>query len=1297
MPASVSKPHPFRTVRAATAAAFAFCLAVLLAAPAQAQLPQTRLYAVFPPGGQVGTSFDLAITNGADLDEVDHLAFSHPGIQAVPKVREANGAKTPVPNTFVVTIAPDVPSGVYEVRAGGLYGMSNPRAFVVGTRKEGQETEPNNSVPQATAMELETVMNGRSNSGADVDYYKFQARQGQRVLAVCQAEPIDSRMSATLEFYDSQGRRLDYSYNRFDRAPLCDVKIPADGEYFVKIYDFVYGGGNDHFYRLTVHTGPHIDFIVPPAGLPGSKGQYTLYGRNLPGGAPTDIRLDDHTLEKLEVEIALPENAATLDRRLPVDSIQSGVDGVRYTLKTPAGESNAVLVPFASSPVVLEAEPNNTPDKAQRISAPGEFAGQFQQVADIDYIEFEAKAKDVFWINVFSERMGTPADPFVVLEQVTKNQDGSESAKRLTAQDDYTTNLAQNYFDTLTDDPVFKFQAPADGVYRISLRDRYFESRGDPRLAYRVAIQRPEPDFRLVALPVAPMNGQNNNIAAPWSIGLRKGDNFSIQVLAHRRDGFSHAIEVWAEGLPDGVTCKGATIGPNQTSAPLIFTAAENAKAWSGEIRVVGRTRFEDPVKAQAAAAAQTALKAAQEAASKAGAILAEAASAAKQAEQVKLAAEQKAAADAQIAQQAAQAKTAADKRAAESAATAKQTADVPELLAKQAADAVAASQAAVKQATAAQQALAQKPRTPELDAALTAASKATEVAEFAVAQAMKVAQAAAAEQVVQTAAAAKAAAEQQAAAAKALEAASAAAKVSETARTAAVEKYNQAVSALQAAQTAKAESDQKLAAAAQAAKDAEAAYQATVRELVHDARPGTIVWNGDQNVRAVSRISHSLGLSVMEEVAPFQVTTDVFRVKANQGRQILIPVRLAKRNGFDNNVALAFTGQPKNVKVENKAIEKGKTEELLRVFIENNAPPGVYTLHLQAQGQVAYRRNPQKAERAQAAQAEAEKLAAAAAEEAKQAAAARDEAGKKAAADAESLKQAVAAQQTAEKKLAETTAAVNKAAAEKTKTDQAVAAAQAALKTAQEQLASARKAAEAAPEKADLKTAAESASKAVADAEAAAKQTAEKQTAATAGLATAQTQQKQAQKALNAATDAVKKAEAAAKTSAAAKAQAEAAAKAAEEKSKAAAAAKAEAEKAAKAAADAAKPKNVNVYPPSTPIIVEIAPAPVKLAASVPNGGALKRGAKVDVKVTVERINGFAGPVTLQLPLPPGLSGLSAEPVTVLADQKEGVLTIHAAADAPEGELANVVVRATADFNGEAAVDQPITIKVSK
>ncbi|MGH7129330.1 MAG: hypothetical protein ACREIV_12230, partial [Planctomycetaceae bacterium] len=291
---------------------------------------------------------------------------------------------------------------------------------------------------------------------------------------------------------------------------------------------------------------------------------------------------------------------------------QAGLDAVTYVLDTPAGKSNPVLIYLTDEPVALEQEPNDSPDKSQTLAVPGEVAAQFSQRGDVDVFAFEAKAGEVYYIEVYGHRIASDADPYFVLDQITKSAEGVEITKRITTQDDGNTNLAQNVFDTRTDDPVFRFQAPADGTCRLTVHDRYHESRGNAGLLYRLSVRKEDPDFRLVILPTQPVQNGGQGQGS-WAIGLRKGDNFAARVFAFRRDGFNGTIDLWADGLPQGVACPGASIGPDADSADLIFTAAADAPQWAGAIKVFGKARVEDPQMARAVQSAEAALKTARE------------------------------------------------------------------------------------------------------------------------------------------------------------------------------------------------------------------------------------------------------------------------------------------------------------------------------------------------------------------------------------------------------------------------------------------------------------------------------------------------------------------------------------------------------------------------------------------------------------------------------------------------------------------------------------------------------------
>jgi len=636
--------------------------AAVWAAPVLAQLPQARLNTIFPLGGQRGTTLEVTLGTGVDLDEASTLYFSHPGITAVPKTVVVEGKPPqPVPGVFVVTIAADVPVGVYDIRARSLYGLSNPRSFSVGALKETTEEatakavvdaataaaakakealdkepanealkkakadadalvakagQPNITFDKATPIELNLVVNGRSEAAADIDWYKVTAKAGQRILAELKCKNIDSRMEGTLELYTAAGRKIVQRRTLGRVEPLIDFTAPADGDYLIKVYDFVYAGGPEYPYRLTVHTGPHIDFVLPASGLPNTNAAYTVYGRNLAGGQPSTVKAaDGRVLEQLQVQIPLPADPTQLDPadQLPPD--EAGVDGIKWSLTTPAGVSNPVTIYFASAPTALEVEPNNTPDKAQKLAVPVEITGQFQTRGDIDLYQFDAKPGDVYWIEVFGQRSGSSADPVLIVDQVGKDDKGVEKLTRVTALDDTPTNISQavgpTLFNTATDDPVFRFAAGAEATYRITLRDRADGgTHGDPSCIYRLSIRKETPDFRLVTLPTAPTADPNLQ-AGIWDLGVRKGDNAHLIVMAFRRDGFNGVIDITVEGLPAGVTCPGASIGPGLTAAHLVFSATEQAAEWQGAIRILGKGRFDVPELVKAVADAEVAQKAA--------------------------------------------------------------------------------------------------------------------------------------------------------------------------------------------------------------------------------------------------------------------------------------------------------------------------------------------------------------------------------------------------------------------------------------------------------------------------------------------------------------------------------------------------------------------------------------------------------------------------------------------------------------------------------------------------------------
>lgn len=591
-----------RALRRWIGTALVSALGLATAGLCQAQgpgLPTARLTSVFPPGGQRGTTVEVTIL-GSDLEDAN-LQFSDPGITAAPKTTEPGLGQAdpqPVPGTFLVTIKPEAKLGVHDVRAVGKYGISTPRAFVVGSLPETVETEPKNKMADALPVTVGSTINGRSNTTADQDYFKFTAQKGQRLTFDCWAYRIDSRMDATLVLFDSQGAEVARNRDTNRSDPLLDVVIPADGEYYLLVYDFLYGGSNDHFYRVTVSAAPYIDFVMPPVGQAGTLAKFTLYGCNLPGSRPSTVMVEGKPLEMLEVQVQMPGDAALgeLAWVADVEPGESGMDGIEYHLDSPQGPSNAVLLGITSSPVIVEQEGNNTPEQAQRVTAPCEICGQFNPRRDEDWYTFEAKKGDSFWIEVYSERLGEPTDPFLLVQQVTKDAAGKEDVKELKVLDD-TAQAAKTATAVLsigTEDPAYQFVAPADGMIRILVRNLYYTATGDPRHIYRLAIRPPKPDFRLLAVPrTTPDNATANqvkpNVHSPV---LRRGGSEIVDIYLYRRDGFEGSVVVNAVGLPAGVSAEPLTILAGQNGGELVLTAADNAAPFRGTFEVAGSAKI---------------------------------------------------------------------------------------------------------------------------------------------------------------------------------------------------------------------------------------------------------------------------------------------------------------------------------------------------------------------------------------------------------------------------------------------------------------------------------------------------------------------------------------------------------------------------------------------------------------------------------------------------------------------------------------------------------------------------------
>jgi hypothetical protein len=251
---------------------------VAVAARVRAELPLARLTAVFPAGGQAGATVEVTLS-GQDLDEVTRLHFARPGITAKPKTTAAGVAE---PGKFLVTIDAGVPAGLYDLRAIGRFGITNPRTFEVGAAPEITGKPGNTSTAAAIEVRLGLAIHAQADANAK-QYFRVALEQGQRAFIEAATARIDSKLEAVIVVSDAAGRELAQSRHG---APV-EVTAASDGNYFVAVHDVLYRGGPEYFYRLAVSGEP----ASQPAGSlrwPVPSAAAFLFPSTLPVATPSE-------------------------------------------------------------------------------------------------------------------------------------------------------------------------------------------------------------------------------------------------------------------------------------------------------------------------------------------------------------------------------------------------------------------------------------------------------------------------------------------------------------------------------------------------------------------------------------------------------------------------------------------------------------------------------------------------------------------------------------------------------------------------------------------------------------------------------------------------------------------------------------------------------------------------------------------------------------------------------------------------------------------------------------------------
>ncbi len=312
--------------------------------------------------------------------------------------------------------------------------------------------------------------------------------------------------------------------------------------------------GND---LLVNRTGGIIDFAPPTAGKYMIKVNDLVYQ----GGAEYFYRL---AIQEVAAEVPAPRQPS------------------------PARVSSMSWPPvgLAATPAGKESEPNNEHYEAQKITLPCDLSGGFFPAADVDTFEFTAKKGEVWWVEVASERLGLPTDPFVLVQQVTKQGD-RETFTDVAELYDIKPPLKVSSNGYSYDGPPYNAGSPdvlgkveikADGTYRLQVRDLFGGTRDEPSNVYRLIVRKAQPDFSLAAWAVHMTLRNGDRAAFSKPMALRAGGAMVMEVAVIRRDGFDGDIELAMDGLPAGVSASGLKIPAGKTVGQIVISADESAK-----------------------------------------------------------------------------------------------------------------------------------------------------------------------------------------------------------------------------------------------------------------------------------------------------------------------------------------------------------------------------------------------------------------------------------------------------------------------------------------------------------------------------------------------------------------------------------------------------------------------------------------------------------------------------------------------------------------------------------------------
>lgn len=237
-------------------------------------------------------------------------------------------------------------------------------AALVTDTTEVAETEPNDTADTATSFTPPAGLNGRFLKPKERDFWKFEAKKGQRVLFTAQTRSVGSATEVMLQLRDAKGTAIASSAVNDAGEGSVTNTISADGTYYLVVDELIRRGGPQHAYRI------EAELLTPGFALeaetdkveaaPGSSFTVKVSATRRDFAGPitlTLVGLDGAVL----ADDVIKENAAntTLKVTLPANATPGSIKPFRIVGKAKVGDRDVQAITH-TMPALRKLFPNLT-------------------------------------------------------------------------------------------------------------------------------------------------------------------------------------------------------------------------------------------------------------------------------------------------------------------------------------------------------------------------------------------------------------------------------------------------------------------------------------------------------------------------------------------------------------------------------------------------------------------------------------------------------------------------------------------------------------------------------------------------------------------------------------------------------------------------------------------------------------------------------------------------------------------------------------------------------------------------